>query len=64
MYRLEKLGDLPLIFLYLKDDVPFCESCVFGTSMRGKWITKGDKLGSIKKYNDNNPEAGVSVDQL
>ena len=64
MFRLATIGVLPSIFLYFKDDVPLCSSCIFGTSRRGQWITKGNKSWSISKETDNNTLASVSLDQL
>ena len=64
MFRLSKLGVLPSRFLYLKGDVPLCTSLIFGTERKREKITKGNKTGSIRKETDNNPGAGVSVDQL
>ena len=43
MFRLEKLGFPTSIFIDLKDDVPLCESYMFGTSRISKWIAKGSK---------------------
>ena len=37
---------------------------IFVTARRRQWITKGNKSYSIRKYNYNNPGAGVSLDQL
>ena len=64
IFRLEKLGFLPSISLDLKYYVPLCVSCVFGTTRRRQWITKGNKPGYIIKDTDNNPGNGVSLDQL
>ena len=64
MFRLAKLGVLPSIFIDLKDDVPLCESCMFGTSRRSQLRTNGDKSGSIRNETDNKPGSGVSVDQI
>ena len=64
MFRLEKLRVLPSIFIDLKDYVPLCVSCMFGTSRIRQYITKGDKPGSIRKKNYNKPGDAVSVDQL
>ena len=64
MFRLEKLGFPTSIFINLKDDVPLCESYMFGTSRRRKWISKGRKLGYIRKETDNKPGYLVSVDQI
>ena len=49
MFVLSKLGVLPSIFIYLKDDVPLYASCMFGIARRMQWITKGNKSGSIRK---------------
>ena len=64
MFRLAKLGVLPSIFLDLKDYVPLCESCMFGTSRKNQLITNGNKSGSIRNETDNKPGYGVSVDQI
>ena len=61
MFRLAKLGFFPSIFLYLKDDVTRCASCMFETTSRMQWITRGKKLGPISKETDNKPVSGVSV---
>ena len=61
MFRLAKLGVLPSIFIDLKDDVPICESYIFGTSRRIQLRTNGDKSGSIRNETDNKPGYGVSV---
>ena len=45
MFRLAKLGVIPSIFIDLRDDVPICESCIFGTSRRRQWIKKGINKG-------------------
>ena len=37
---------------------------MFGTKRRSQWIKKRNKSKSIRKYTDNNPGYGVSVDQL
>ena len=63
MFRLVTPGVLPSRFLYLKDDVPLCESLIFVTERISKWITKGKKLGYIRKETGNNPLSEVSVDQ-
>ena len=34
LFRLAKIGVFPSIFIDLKDDVPLCESCMFGTSRK------------------------------
>ena len=44
--------------------VPLFVSCVFVTSRKSKFRTKGNKSGSKRKETDNNPGAAVSVDQL
>ena len=49
MFRLAKLGFLSLIFLDLKDDVPLFSSCIYGSTRRRQWITKGNKSGSLGK---------------
>ena len=64
MFRLGKIGVLTSRCLYMKDDVPLCEPCMFGIAKRRIWITKGKKPGSIRKEIDNNPGASVSVEQL
>ena len=64
MFRLAKLGVPPSIYLDLKDDVPLCASCMFGTARRGERRTKGKKSGSIRKGADNGPGAYVSLDQI
>ena len=64
MFRLEKLRVLPLRCIDLKDDVPLCKSCMFGTERRRKWKTKCKKSGSIRKETGNKPGYVVSVDQL
>ena len=40
MFRLVKYGIHLSIFLYLKDDMPLCASCMFGTEKIRKWTTK------------------------
>ena len=37
---------------------------MFGIARKRKWRKKGNKPVSIRKDADNNPEDGVSVDQL
>ena len=37
---------------------------MFGTARRRQWRIKGNKSGSVGKETDNNPVAGVLVDQL
>ena len=64
MFRLAKIGFLPSIFLDLKDDVPLCESCMFGTARRRKSIKKCKKSRSISKETENNLGDRVSVYQL
>ena len=64
MFKLAKIGVLQSIFLYLKDDVPLCLSCMFGKERRREWRKKGKESRSIRKYTDNKPADGVSVDQL
>ena len=75
MFRLAKLGFLPILFLDLKYDVPLCALCIFGTARRLKLITKGNKSGYIsriegkkrwliRKWTDDKPGAAVSVDHL
>ena len=59
MFRLAKLGVLPSIPLDLKDDVPLCASCMFGTARRSQWITKVNKSCSIIKETYNKPVDGV-----
>ena len=41
IFRLAKYGFLPSKFLDMKDDVPLCASCMFGTASRRQWIKKG-----------------------
>ena len=64
MFRLARLRVIPSIFLYLKDDMSLCESCMFGKSSGGKYITKVNKSVSISKETDNNPGFTVSLDHL
>ena len=64
MFRILNLGLPPPIFLDLKDDVPLCASCIFGTARIRNWITKENKSGSTMKEIYNKPGAAVSVDQL
>ena len=64
MFRLANIGVLSWIFIDLKDDVPICASCMFGTSRRRQWITEGKKSGPTRKETDNKPRDAVSVDQL
>ena len=64
VFRLAKLGVLPSIFLYLKDDVPLCVPLMFGTARKRQQRTKWKKSGSIRKKTNNNPGAEVLVDQL
>ena len=64
MFRLEKLGVIPSIFLDLKDDVPLCASFMFRTERISQWMKKGKTSGSISKETDNKLGAVVSVDQL
>ena len=63
MFRLEKRGVIPKLFLDLKYDLTIFASCMFGTASRLKWIIKGNKLGSICKDTENKPQAAVSVGQ-
>ena len=51
-------------FVDLKYYVPLCASYMFVTPRRRQCRTRGKKSGYISKYTDNNPGAGVSVDQL
>ena len=55
VFRLEKLGFIPSIFLYLKADLPLCVSCIFGKARIRKCRTKLDKSGSIRKETDDKP---------
>ena len=64
MFRLAKLGFLLSIFIDLKYDVRIFASCMFVTARRIQWVTKGNKLESIRKDTDNDPGSVVSVDQL
>ena len=64
MFILEKLGVLQSRYLELKDDMPLCESCMFGTSRRRQRRTKGKKSGSTNKETDNKTGAAVPVDQI
>ena len=64
MFRLAKLGVLTSIFLDLKDDVPPCASCMFGTTRSRTWRTKVNKSGSIWNDTGNKTGAGVSVHQI
>ena len=64
MFRLVKLGSLQSIFIYLKDYLPLCVSCMFVTASIRQWRKKGKKAVSIRKETDNNPVDGVSVDRL
>ena len=61
MFILEKVGFLPSIFIDLKDDVRLCTSCIFGIARKSQWMKK--KVFKSKETN-NNPQAGVSVDQI
>ena len=64
MFRLAKLGVLTSRFLDFNDDVPFCASCMFGSSRRSKWRTKEKISGYIRKETDDNTGAAFSEDQL
>ena len=64
MFGIEKPEVILSNDLNLKDDVPLCESCMFGTSTRTQRRTKGDKSGSARGGNGNKPGAAVSVDQI
>ena len=64
MFRLSKLGFLPSIFIDLKYDVTIVASYMFGTASSRQWRTKGGESGYIRKYTDNQPVYGVSVDRL
>jgi hypothetical protein len=50
-------------FVWLKHRLPICMSCIFGTSHRKPWHTKGAH-GSICKDSDDAPGKCVSMDQL
>ena len=41
IFRLEKSGVLPSIYLDLKDDVPICVSCIFVTERIRQWRNRG-----------------------
>ena len=64
MFRLEKLGVLPILFLDLKYDFPLCVSLIFGTPRRKKWKIKWKKSLSIHKDIGDKMGATVSEDQL
>ena len=61
MFRLEKLGVILSRFLDLKDDLPLCESCMFGTASIRKRIVKVNNPVSTNKETENKTGAGVSV---
>ena len=64
MLCLEWLGVITRLFIEIKDDVLLCYSSMFGTYRIHAWRTKGEKLGSIRKYSDYKPGSSVSIVQL
>ena len=44
--------------------MPICKSCMVVKDRSQKWITKGNKSGSVRKGAGNKPIYRVSVDQL
>ena len=64
MFQLVKFGILTKKFLDLQGSQPLCYSCLFGKAHRKGWRTKVDVRHGIRWYDDNNPGAGTSTDQL
>ena len=64
IFCLEKLCVLPKQSLDLKYYVPICALCMLGTARYFQCTTKKNKPGPINKSTYNEPDSGVSVDQL
>ena len=63
MILMAERGQIKRSLAKLKDRVPVCISCIFGTSHRRPWRSKGTP-GSIRKDDETEPGDCVSMDQL
>jgi hypothetical protein len=63
MITLAEKGRIKKKFAKLKHRLPICMSCIFGSTHRKPWHSKGSK-GSIRKESDNTLRKCLSMDEM
>ena len=63
LIKLAEAGVIPKKLAKLKNRLPVCMSCMFGTAHKRPWRTKG-KPGTIRKDDEDAPGKCVSIDQM